>query len=165
MKGGRDMPDIGYTPKLQSDIALRPGGTVGRIVLVGAAVAAMAMAMLATTSDETARAVQAAGPELTRLLRAMAGLKLMVAGLLLAAVYWRMALPAPPWRLTSYTAAGAAMVAGPVLIWDMGHIPLGALLLHGGLLAAALLLWRDPAVGARLGAVVARRRAIVRARG
>ena len=57
------------------------------------------------------------------------------------------------------------MAAGPVLIWDMVHIRLGALLLHGGLLATALLLWRDPAVGARLVALVTRRRAILRARG
>ena len=56
------------------------------------------------------------------------------------------------------------MAAGPVLIFEMAQIRLGALLLHAGLLAAALLLWRDPAVSARLGALVARRRAIVRAR-
>ncbi len=57
------------------------------------------------------------------------------------------------------------MAAGPVLIWDMAHIRSGALLLHAGLLAGGLLLWRDPVVGARLGAIVARRRAMLRARG
>ncbi len=57
------------------------------------------------------------------------------------------------------------MAAGPVLIWEMAHVRLGALLLHGGFLAGALLLWRDPTVGARLGDMVARRRATLRARG
>jgi hypothetical protein len=52
-----------------------------------------------------------------------------------------------------------------VLIWDMVHIRLGALLLHGGLLAGALLLLRDPAVGARLGDMVKRRRAMLRTDG
>jgi hypothetical protein len=125
----------------------------------------MALAALTTPAEEAARAAQAAGPELTRLLRAMAGLKLMFAAGLLAAAYWRLAVSASPWRLASYAAAGAAMAAGPVLIWEMAHIRLGALLLHGGLLAGGLLLWRDPAVGARLSTIVARRRAILRARG
>ncbi len=40
------------------------------------------------------------------------------------------------------------MAAGPVLIWEMVHVRLGVLLLHSGLLAGGLLLWRDPAVGA-----------------
>ena len=159
------MPDIGYLPEIQPDVALRRGWMSGRAVLVGAIVAGAALAALATPAGEAARAAQAAGPELTRLLRAMVGLKLLFAAGLLAAAYWRLAALASTWRLASYAVAGAAMAAGPVLTWEMAHVRLGALPLHGGLLAGVLLLWRDPAVGARLGTMVARRRAIIRARG
>jgi len=43
--------------------------------------------------------------------------------------------------------------------------PAPALLLHGGLIATAVLLWRDPATRARLSEIIARRRADARARG
>ncbi len=56
------------------------------------------------------------------------------------------------------------MAAGPVLVWDMAHIRLGALLLHAGLVASLLLLWRDPAVGARLEAIITKRRSVIRTR-
>jgi hypothetical protein len=41
----------------------------------------------------------------------------------------------------------------------MVHIIAGAILLHGGLLLAVLLLWRDPAIGTQLTALINRRRA------
>ena len=159
------MPDIGYLPEIQSDVNSRRSWITRRAVLVGAIVAGVALAALTTPAEEAARAAQAAGPELTRLLRTMAGLKLMFAAGLLAAAYWRLAAPASTWRLASYAAAGAAMAAGPVLIWEMAHVRLGALLLHGGLLSCVLLLWRDPAVGAGLGVIVAKRRRVLAARG
>ncbi len=159
------MPDTGYSPRTQSAIAPPRGWVAGRAVLVGAILAGSALAVMATPAEEAARAIQAAGPDLTRLLRAMAAMKLMFAAGLLAAAYWRLAMPASVWRLTSCAVAAAAMAAGPVLIWEMAHVRAGALLLHAGLLASVLLLWRDPAVGARLGVIVARRRAILRARG
>ena len=37
----------------------------------------------------------------------------------------------------------------------------GALLLHAGLFAALILLWRDPATGARLGTMIAARRGVL----
>jgi hypothetical protein len=157
------MPNIGYSPAVEPDIGLRRGWMVGRGVLLGAVLAGIALAALATSGGEAAQAVRAAGPELTRLLRAMAGLKLVLAAGVLAGFYWRLGTPAGLWRLAGYAAAAAAMAAGPVLIWDMAHVGLGALLLHGGLLGGVLLLWRDPAVGACLGAMVARRRAVLRA--
>ncbi len=159
------MPDIGFSPSIQSDVDARGGWVAGRAVLVGAIVAGAALAAFATPASEAAQAAQAAGPELTRLLRAMAGLKMMFAACVLSAIAWRLAAPVSTWRVVSYGVAGAAMAAGPVLIWDMVHIRLGALLLHGGLLAGALLLWRDPAMGARLGAIVEKRRAMLRSRG
>jgi hypothetical protein len=153
------MPDIGYLPAIQAETAARRDVIARRTVLVGALVAGAVLAVLATPAAEATRAAQAAGPELTRLLRAMAGLKLIFAAGVVAAAYWRLAVPAATWRLASYAVAIAAMAAGPVLIWQMVHIRLGALLLHAGLLAGVLLLWRDPAVSERLSAMVERRRA------
>jgi len=46
----------------------------------------------------------------------------------------------------------------PGLIWGLAHILLGAVLLHGGLIAMAVLIWRDPTTRARLSEIVARRR-------
>jgi hypothetical protein len=89
----------------------------------------------------------------------MAALKLLIAAPLAAAVAWRLGVATGPARLAGYAAACAAMAAGPGLIWSLAQVPLGALLLHGGLLATGLMLWRDPMVGARLAAVVAARRA------
>ena len=156
------MPNIGYLPVRQPSIGLHHGSRARRGLLVAAISGSAALAVLVTPAQEAALAAQAAGPELTRLLRAMAGLKLIFAVAMVSATYWRLEMPAEAWRLASYSAAGAAVTAGPVLIWDMAHIRLGALLLHAGLLAGALLLWRDPAVGDRLGAIVARRRAVLR---
>jgi hypothetical protein len=160
------MPDIGYSPvteeKLQQPRPARRRWNAGRLTLIASIAAAIALAAVMTPPAEAARAVQAAGPELTRLLRAMAGLKLLFAAAALSATYWRLATPAPTWRLAAYTTAGAATAAGPVLIWQMAHIPLGAFLLHAGLLASALLLWRDPAVTARLNTLIAQRRALLR---
>ena len=156
------MPDSGFLPSLQSGVERPNVARAGRAILAVAILAGAVVAAYATPSGEAAQAAQAAGPALTRLLRAMAGLKLIFAAAMLAAFAWRLAVPAPAWRVACYGAAGAAMAAGPVLIWNMVHIPLGALLLHGGLFAGALLLWRDPAVVARLSAMVERRRFILR---
>jgi hypothetical protein len=79
-----------------------------------------------------------------------------------AAVFWRLgAAAAWPW-LAAYLAGCAAMAAGPSVIWGMAHVGIGALLLHGGLLATILLLWQDPEVSTRLSAIVASRRAALR---
>ena len=98
-------------------------------------------------------------PELTRLLRAMAALKALAAAGAIAAVLWRLGAPVTLLRFAGYVLACAAMAAGPGLIWQMAHVAGGALLLHGGLLAAIVLLWRDPAVGARLAERLTARRA------
>lgn len=75
-----------------------------------------------------------------------------------AVVLWRLgAAISPPW-LAAYAITCASMALGPGLIWSMSHVVLGALLLHGGLFATMILLWRDPAVGARLADMVAARR-------
>ncbi len=117
----------------------------GRVIVVVAAAISLAAGVL------YAQAHPGAVPEaaLGRLLRAMAAIKMLIAALAGAAMLWRLGAPARPAWLAGYAAAAAAMAAG-------------ALLLHGGLLAAILLLWRDPVTAARLDHVIAGRRARLR---
>ena len=131
---------------------------LARTGLLLAIAAAMAAGLLMTDPAASTAAVAQAGPELTRLMRAMAGLKLLMGIGLVAGVLWRLGDPVGPVRFAAYAFAGAAIAAGPALIWGMVHIGAGALLLHGGLLATLLLLWRDPATGTRLADLIARRR-------
>lgn len=137
---------------------LSPAGA--RLLLVLLAAAAFLAGWFATSGHDAARAAAAAGGDLTRLLRAMALLKAMMAAGLIAAVLWRLGSAAGPAWFALYALACAAMAAGPALIWNMDAVGLGALLLHGGLVAAAVLLWRDKAVAARLSAMIARRRQV-----
>jgi len=132
---------------------------VARLSLLAVIAAALAFGFLLTGHDQSARAVARAGADLTRLLRAMAAIKAVVACGMAAAVFWRLGTAVTlPW-LIAYAGACAAMAAGPVLIWLMAYVGTGTLLLHGGLLAALLLLWRDPSVAAQLSAMIALRRA------
>ena len=64
---------------------------------------------------ETTRAV-AAEPELVVLLRAMAGLKALIAASAIGVMIWRLGNPIGPLRLTLYVMSASAMTAGPVLI-------------------------------------------------
>jgi hypothetical protein len=125
------------------------------------AILALTAGLLVADGAETARAV-AADPDLARLLRAMAGLKALMALAAIGVMMWRLGSPVGPVRLGLYALAAAAIAAGPGLIWNLTHVGSGAALLHGGLLAGVLLLWRDPAVGARLQAVIDARRAKLR---
>lgn len=136
--------------------ALSTGAAQAVLVLVvGAAIAA---GFLATGTETTLQTASHAGTDLTRLLRGMAVLKALMAAGATAAVIWRLGAAAPvPW-LAAYALACAAMGAGPGLVWGMAHVGAGAVLLHGGLLAAVLLLWRDPATAARLAGLVTARR-------
>lgn len=159
------------TPVCPSDLgtAAAGRGVLGRspaftrTVLLLAIVVAFAAGWVLTGAEPSAAAVEQAGPELTHLLRAMAGLKLLMGAGLVAGVWWRLGDPVGPVRLTLYAAAAAAIAAGPALIWGMVHVGAGAALLHAGLAATLLLLWRDPATAARLAAAIAaRRRALAR---
>jgi hypothetical protein len=94
----------------------------------------------------------------------MAALKVIFAGAAAAAVLWRLGAPISPLRWSGYALAAAATWAGPGLIWGLAHIALGAVLLHAGLIATAVLLWRDLAIRARLSDIIAHRRGAVQAR-
>ena len=128
------------------------------LIILGALGAGFA----ATDGDTAARAAAAAGPDLTRLLRAMAGLKALIALGVAGATLWRMGAPTRPGWFAAYALACAAASAGPGLIWQMAHVGAGALALHGGVVACLVLLWRDPVVGERLQAMLAARRASLR---
>jgi hypothetical protein len=125
------------------------------VVLAGAGAAGF----LADHGTAAAQAAANADPGLTRLLRALAIIKSAMAAGAAAAVVWRLGGAISMIRLAAYALAGAAMAAGPGLIWTMMNVATGALLLHAGLAATAILLWRDPAVGRRLSAMIAARRA------
>ncbi len=130
---------------------------VAKTLLMALIVLAFAGGMLATDSAKTARLIAAAGGDWANLLRAMAAIKMLFAGLASAAVLWRLGAPISATSWSGYALATAAAWAGPGLIWGLAHILLGALLLHGGLIAMAILVWRDPAIRARLSEIVARR--------
>jgi len=149
---------IAATPR---GFAISP--TAARLGFLLVVCAAIAAGFVTTGADATAAAIARDGADLTRLMRFMAGLKAMIAVGATAAVFWRMGTAiTPPW-FGAYALTTAAMAAGPGLIWGMAHVGVGALLLHGGLFATILLLWRDPAVARRLGALVAARRAALKA--
>jgi hypothetical protein len=138
---------------------------IARTLLLAVVALASAGGLLATDGATTARMIADAGADWANLLRAMAAVKLLFAGAATAAVLWRLGAPVTATRWSGYALAAAAMWAGPGLIWGLAHIPLGALLLHAGLIATAVLVWRDPATRARLSEFIARRRAASRARG
>jgi len=121
-------------------------------------IAAVIAGFLVTGTDAARLAISHDGADLTGVLRFMAAIKGVIAIAGAAAVLWRLGSAiALPW-FAAYAVTCAAMAAGPGLIWNMSHVALGALFLHGGLFATMILLWRDPAVGARLADMVAARR-------
>jgi hypothetical protein len=126
-----------------------------RTLLIGGAALGAAAGFLATGEAASLRAVHAAGPELTRLLRLMALVKVMLGVGALFAVHVRFRFPVAGRLALGYIAAGTVMAAGPGLIWGMAHVALGALLLHGGLASMLALGWVD---GGTTWASVLRRR-------
>jgi hypothetical protein len=131
---------------------------VARGIFILAIAAGAVCGAAATGMAETQHAVAREGADWANLLRAMAALKILMEAGASAGVLWRLGSPVGPMWLAAYAAAGAIMAAGPGLIWGLVHVALGALLLHAGLVATIILLWRDKAVGARLAALVAARR-------
>jgi hypothetical protein len=152
-------PLSGAMARPSAALTLAPGPA--RALLVVAVVAGALGGAAATGPHAATAAIRAAGPELARLLRAMAALKVLMAAPLMAAVAWRLGSVVSPGRLVADAAACAAMAVGPGLIWSLAQVKLGALLLHGGLLATVVLLWRDPAVRERLSAAIAARRTVL----
>jgi hypothetical protein len=155
--------EVSRTADLAAGQAVSFAGLTPRsaqVLLVAVAGAALAAGLAFNSGSE--HAVAQAGPDLTRLLRAMAAMKAMMAVGAIAVVLWRLQSPVLAGRFSLYAAATAGMAAGPGLIWTMAHVASGAFLLHAGLIASVLLLWRDPEVSRRLELLVARKRAALR---
>jgi hypothetical protein len=141
---------------LLSPVVFTPAIVRGGLLAILAA--GLIAGFFATGGQATSVAMLHDGAALTRLMRFMAVLKGVMAVAASAAVLWRLGTAISlPWFVL-YAMSCGAMAAGPGLIWGMAHVGLGALLMHGGLFATILLVWRDPAVGARLGEMVAARR-------
>ncbi len=126
-----------------------------RTALLLALAAGLAAGFLIAPADPSLLADR----DLTRLLRAMAALKLLFVAASAALMFWRMQAPIGPASLSLYVIAAATMATGPGLIWTMAHVAIGAALLHLGLIASCVMLWRDPEVARLLTALAARRRA------
>jgi hypothetical protein len=150
------------TSRLAARLAMTP--PLARALLMVAIAAAVATGLAVVDPAASAKAVANAGNDLTRLLRGLAAIKAVMAACVAAGVWWRLGQTVGAPRLAAYALACGTMAAGPVLIWSMVQVGAGALLLHGGLLAGLLLLWRDPVVGARLASLVSARRAALRSR-
>ncbi len=148
-------------PDVQARPPLSP--RLGRGLVLGVVAAAAIGGLISADAGTVARAAAHAGEGLTRLLRAMAAIKAGMAVGLLAAILWRLGSPVTPRWLLGYAIAGAAMAAGPGLIWNMADVALGALLLHAGLIVALVMLWRDPAVARRIATTIDARRAALSA--
>ena len=121
-----------------------------RLALAAALLLGAAAGYLATPAPLAAQAVAEAGAELTRLLRLMTLLKVMMLAGALWLVDWRLRFPIRAPLALGYVGGVAAMAAGPGLIWSMAHVALGAALLHGGFALLLVLFWRDPGSPAML---------------
>ncbi len=114
-----------------------------RGVVVAAAVFGSALGFALTDSPDAADAINAAGADLTRLLRAMAVIKVIFVALALAALGWRLQEPLSWPKLLAYSGATLLMTTGVGLVWHIAEVGLGAALLHAGLLATTVMLWFD----------------------
>ena len=135
-RGGAKAFNAGMSD-LPLPIALRVARPFWRPLL---ALAVLGTATLALTTQPGPH-----DPELATLLRFMAVVKAGMALGAAALVGWRMGSPVRPMAALGYIAGTAGMAAGAGLIWQLGHIGAGALLVHGGLLALAGIAWVDRA--------------------
>lgn len=117
------------------------------VIVPAVAVAAALVGLLAAALPDAPEAARRAGPELTRLLRMMALVKLGIAAGALALIVWRMRQPITTRYAVGYAACAALMAAAPGLIWGIGTVIAGALLFHAGLALLLVLGWRDDAAG------------------
>ncbi len=129
---------------------LQVGG--GRLALAGAVAAAGVLGFFGGGDG-------GAGSDLLVLMRFMAVVKAAMALGAVALVWWRMGAPVGRGAAAAYVMAAAVMAVGPGLIWDMRHIALGAVAVHGGLSALLVVGWLDRAGwNSLVGEAVARRR-------
>ena len=73
--------------------------------------------------------------DLARVLRFMAGLKLVFASLALVGSWWRLSRPAEGWRVLAYIAGPPLAFGGSIWMLSLVHLGVAALTLHAGLFA------------------------------
>ena len=110
-----------------------------RAALLGGCVIAVALAVWA--GDPTA-SLQA-DPALARLLRCMALIKGTFVLAALGAVLWRFGWPLRPPVAAVYAGGTWVLAGSTVLIWQLSHIPLAAVLFHASAIGMLVVGWRD----------------------
>jgi len=120
-----------------SDARISTPRTYWMPVLVAAVVGAGALGLMTGGAD--------ADPELALLLRFMASVKAVMALAAATLVAWRFGWPVRPATAVGYVVAASSMAAGAGLIWQLAHVAIGAVMVHGGLAMLAGLGWKDRA--------------------
>ncbi|MEO8523713.1 MAG: hypothetical protein ABI460_03235, partial [Caldimonas sp.] len=120
------------------DATGRSHAAILRSALVAGSVAAFAVALLATNST-----VQAAEPELALLLRGMAVIKGLLAGVAAAAVWWRLGQPVSSRAAAVYITCVWALFVCTALIWQLTFIAAAAVVFHVAGLTGLLLALRE----------------------
>ncbi len=121
---------------------------VRRTALVFAIAATAAATALVTAPFSTAAGMD---PDLVRLLRAMVGIKGLIALAAAALLYWRLGHPIARPVAIGYGAMICVSVAALAWLWTLASIPLGSLCFYGGLAGLILVGRFDSGLSARLG--------------
>lgn len=133
---------------LGSFVAAAPAGSDRRLVrwrravLLGAVVVAAALAWLLARPQPAL----AADPELARLVRGMAGLKVLIALATLGLVWWRAARPIAPARLLAYALGTSVLAAAAVMVGQLAVVAATSVVFHATLLALGLVALGDGGV-------------------
>ncbi len=115
-------------------------GLVVTVMLATAAGLALVEPSAALTAD----------PELSRLLRGMAVVKLAFALPIAAAVWWRLGQPASARLAAIYIAIVAGAFAALAMVWRLSEPGLASLMFHASLIGFAITALREPGLVARL---------------
>jgi hypothetical protein len=117
-----------------------PAQTWHSRAVLAAAVVFFAVAGAWLSADTASvQAARDSGPELTRLLQAMAALKAVMAAAAVWLVDWRLRYAAGPWLAAGYILAVVAMAAAPGVMFHLAHVIAGGVLFHAGLVVLVLL--------------------------
>jgi hypothetical protein len=135
----------------------------GHTALATALLAGNLLAVAAVLASAHPDAHLLADPELARLLRGMALIKVAIVSPMLALLAWRLHSPLAPRMAIGYALAACAMSTATALIWQLSAIAPAALLFHGGALTLILLAWRDDMPRSRLAPFIRQREAAPRA--
>jgi hypothetical protein len=113
-----------------------------RCMLVLAALAAIAAAALLGRSNPGI----AADPELAFVLRGMGLIKLAIATLAIALVWWRAGQPVPSGRILAYLACAALLAAAATLVLKLAVVGATSVVSHATLLAMGVMALGDDAI-------------------